>query len=82
VYCFGCAEESKGGDGDATATEAHVVKGSDGEEKEDAGSAPALPHVVAGDDGEEELVGGEAAALPHAVASVVAPSVYSCAGAE
>jgi hypothetical protein len=34
-YFCGGAEESKGGDGDAAATVAHAVKGSDGEEKKD-----------------------------------------------
>jgi hypothetical protein len=32
MYCFGGAEESKRGDGDAAATVAHAVKGGDGEE--------------------------------------------------
>jgi hypothetical protein len=38
---------SKGGDGDAAAAVAHAVKGGDGEDKEDAGTAAALPHAVA-----------------------------------
>jgi hypothetical protein len=47
MYCFGGAEESKGGDGDAAATVAHAVKGGDGEEKEGFTAAAALPHAVA-----------------------------------
>jgi hypothetical protein len=39
--------ESKGGNGDAAATEAHAVKGSDGEEEEDVDMAVTLPHAVA-----------------------------------
>ena len=43
IYCCGCAEESKGGDGDAAATEAHAVKGGNGEGKGDVDAAAALP---------------------------------------
>ena len=45
-FCSG-AEESTGGDGDAAATVAHTVKGCDGKEEEDVGTAAALPHAVA-----------------------------------
>jgi hypothetical protein len=47
MYCCGGAEESKGGYGDTAAAVAHVVKGGDGEEEEDVGTAAALPHAVA-----------------------------------
>jgi hypothetical protein len=35
IYCCGGAEESTGGDGDAVATVAHVVKEGNDEEEED-----------------------------------------------
>jgi hypothetical protein len=47
MYCFGGAEESTGGDGDAAAAVAHAVKGGDGEEEGDVDAAAALPHAVA-----------------------------------
>jgi hypothetical protein len=47
MYCCGGAEESKGGDGGATAKVAHAVKEGNGEKEDGADAAAALPHAVA-----------------------------------
>jgi hypothetical protein len=47
IYCCGGAEESKEGDGDATATMAHNFKGGDDEEEENVDAAAALLNAVA-----------------------------------
>jgi hypothetical protein len=70
IYCCGCAEESKGGDGDAAATAAHAVKKGDVEEEEYADAAAALPHAVA-------PVGA-----PSVCCYGGKRSVYCCGGAE
>jgi hypothetical protein len=70
MYCWGGAEEAKGGGGYAAATVAHAVKRGDGKEEGDVDAAAVLPHAIA-------PVGA-----PSVYCCGGKRSVYCCGGAE